>query len=360
MKKKNTTFMLTVLITTLVFTIISNIISFQSISTFDNRIVDIPALVLDNRLQAVKKSASSESVSNVILYANASSGDISDAADGNVNHTSTLVPRLALGSTMRNEAPYLKEWIEFHLARGVDKFYIADNDSTDDSLNVLDMYVTNGIVELVPFQNNDQVKTYNEILKFAKGDRADWLCIMDIDAFIFPREKRDSLVKLLSGYHNNVGAVGVSILNFDHNGHEKMEELPLIERFTHRMTHTRPFNGAYSRSFTLYRVQDTIRTGIHNPSKLAPGKVFVDVNGKQMRLSPYMHGKDVVAPHNGTIMLNHYYCKSHEEFKKKNSRNIAWDNKESSWDDRCARPWTNNGVTDTTIQQYVSSDTRLF
>ena len=189
MKKKNTTFMLTVLITTLVFTIISNIISFQSISTFDNRIVDIPALVLDNRLQAVKKSASSESVSNVILYANASSGDISDAADGNVNHTSTLVPRLALGSTMRNEAPYLKEWIEFHLARGVDKFYIADNDSTDDSLNVLDMYVTNGIVELVPFQNNDQVKTYNEILKFAKGDRADWLCITDIDVFIFLREK---------------------------------------------------------------------------------------------------------------------------------------------------------------------------
>ena len=64
--------------------------------------------------------------------------------------------------------------------------------------------------------------------------------------------------------------------------------------------------------------------------------------------------------HNDTIMLNHYYCKSHEEFKKKNSRNIAWANKESSWDDRCARPWNNNGVTDTTIQQYVSSDTRVF
>ena len=69
---------------------------------------------------------------------------------------------------------------------GVEKFYIADNDSTDDSLNVLGVYVTKGIVELVPFQDNDQVKTYNELLKFAKGDRADWLCITDIDVFIFP------------------------------------------------------------------------------------------------------------------------------------------------------------------------------
>jgi len=276
-----------------------------------------------------------------------------------VNHTSTLVPRLAMGSIMRNEAPYLKEWIEFHLARGFEKFYIADNDSTDDSLNILGLYVTKGIVELVPFQNNNQVTTYNEILKFAKGDRVDWLLLTDIDVFIFPREKGDSLVNLLSDYHNSVGAVGVNILNFDHNGHEKMEELPLIERFTHRMPHDQPINGAYSRSSTLYRVQDTIRTQVHNPLKLAPGKVFVDVNGKQMELHPFMHGKDVVAPHNGTIMLNHYYCKSHEEFKKKNARNIAWTNKESTWDVRCARPWT-NGVTDTTIQQYVSSDTRLF
>ena len=86
------------------------------------------------------------------------------------------------------------------------------------------------------------------------------------------------------------------MLNFDHNGHEKMEELPLIERFTHRMPHDQPFNGAYFRSSTLYRVQDTIRTGIHNSSKLVPRKVFVDVNGQQMVLSPYMHGKDVVTP----------------------------------------------------------------
>ena len=197
--KKKTTFMLIALIITLVFEIRYNIISFQDISPFDNPIIDeeysqrtldrnVPALALGDTLQTVKKGASTESDPNVILsspeltvvkstnksiligghinipaphsrigtndvkgfvYANASSGEISNNAEGDMNDTYTLVPRLFIGSTMRNEGPYLKEWIEFHLARGFEKFYIADNDSTDDSLNVLGPYVIKGIVELI-------------------------------------------------------------------------------------------------------------------------------------------------------------------------------------------------------------------
>ena len=38
---------------------------------------------------------------------------------------------LAIAAIFRDEAPYLKEWIEFHRAVGVERFYLFDNLSTD-------------------------------------------------------------------------------------------------------------------------------------------------------------------------------------------------------------------------------------
>ena len=41
-------------------------------------------------------------------------------------------PRLAIGAIVKNEGPYLLEWIAFHRVVGVDRFFIADNASTDE------------------------------------------------------------------------------------------------------------------------------------------------------------------------------------------------------------------------------------
>ena len=39
----------------------------------------------------------------------------------------------ALVLIVKNESPYISEWLEYHYKIGVDKFYIYDNDSEDRS-----------------------------------------------------------------------------------------------------------------------------------------------------------------------------------------------------------------------------------
>ena len=153
------------------------------------------------------------------------------------------------------------------------------------------------------------------------------------------------------------------MLNFDHNGLMKKSDAPVIERFTHRRRHNDPFGGAFSRSKSIVRVKSTPRMEIHNPGWLRHGQVFVDACGRTIALShpdphryprlvytPYMHGTTIVAPHDGPIRLNHYYCKSRQEFEEKNADSKLWGSKISGWNDRCVASWK-NGVNDTVILQ---------
>lgn len=49
--------------------------------------------------------------------------------------------KLAICVIVKNEAPYMKEWIDYHRLVGVEKFYVYDNESTDSLLSVLAPYI---------------------------------------------------------------------------------------------------------------------------------------------------------------------------------------------------------------------------
>ena len=38
---------------------------------------------------------------------------------------------LGVAAIIKNEKPYLKEWLEYHRLQGVEHFYLCDNGSTD-------------------------------------------------------------------------------------------------------------------------------------------------------------------------------------------------------------------------------------
>lgn len=49
----------------------------------------------------------------------------------------------------RNTSEYLREWLLFHLASGVEHFWLYDNDSTDDHGPVVRPFVERGVVEVI-------------------------------------------------------------------------------------------------------------------------------------------------------------------------------------------------------------------
>ena len=42
---------------------------------------------------------------------------------------------ISICAIFKNEAPFLKEWLEFHLMLGIDHFYLYNNNSEDDYLD---------------------------------------------------------------------------------------------------------------------------------------------------------------------------------------------------------------------------------
>ena len=52
----------------------------------------------------------------------------------------------AIVAIVKNEAPYIAEWIDYHKKIGIEKFYIYNNDSTDNLVEVLRKYIDEGSV----------------------------------------------------------------------------------------------------------------------------------------------------------------------------------------------------------------------
>jgi hypothetical protein len=45
---------------------------------------------------------------------------------------------------VNNEASFLEEWLSYHMLINVDHFYIYDDESTDNTLEVLEPYIKQG------------------------------------------------------------------------------------------------------------------------------------------------------------------------------------------------------------------------
>lgn len=120
----------------------------------------------------------------------------------------------------RDEAPYLREWIEYHNMLGVSHFYLFNNLSSDNYKAVLTPYIDSGLVELIewPYESKKatniidsykdiQVAAYRAGLKLAKKSSM-WLAIIDIDEFLVP-VKGTNLLKFLAKYQDkdNIGGL---------------------------------------------------------------------------------------------------------------------------------------------------------
>lgn len=97
--------------------------------------------------------------------------------------------KVSVCAIFKNEAPYLKEWIEFNHIVGVDHFFLYNNNSEDNYEEVVEPYVKSGLVTLVQWPKNQaQMECYNDcISKYSKMTQ--WLGFIDIDEFVIPIEK---------------------------------------------------------------------------------------------------------------------------------------------------------------------------
>ena len=124
---------------------------------------------------------------------------------------------LAVCAVFKDEAAYLREWVEFHQLMGVERFYLYNNGSDDRYIDAVQMHIDAGTVVLHEWPRRPaQLDAYEHCLR-THGAETDWLAFIDVDEFLFS-PKAKLLPDVLAQYAAYPG-VGVNWVMFGSAGH---------------------------------------------------------------------------------------------------------------------------------------------
>ena len=220
---------------------------------------------------------------------------------------------LAFVLIAKNEASYIKEWLDFHIKQGVSKFIIYDNESTDNFREVLQPYIESGIViyDIIRGKRR-QTDAYNMALNKYRY-MFKYMGFIDADEFVFVRNNtyggggHCDLVTFMNDFmaaHPNAGGLGINWLVFGSSHHEKRPAGGVIENFT--MCAERDFMPNRHIK-TICDPVKAISAGAHY-TMYSRGFHNLDENGE------IIGGALSGQPHFEKIRINHYFCKSKDEY----------------------------------------------
>ncbi len=99
----------------------------------------------------------------------------------------SLMPyQTSVCASFQNCASRLKEWIEYHKQLGIQHFYLYNNLSTDEYVDVLNPYLEMGEVEIIQWPVRgplDEESIYQNALSLAQG-RSKWLLYLTTDEYL--------------------------------------------------------------------------------------------------------------------------------------------------------------------------------
>jgi len=95
--------------------------------------------------------------------------------------------KLSLLSMFKNETMTMKTWLEHYVKQGVEQFYLIDNGSEDNPLEILQPYIDNGLVKYYYMpEKHKQEDRFRELIEIENlRKKTEWLIICDLDEFFY-------------------------------------------------------------------------------------------------------------------------------------------------------------------------------
>ena len=220
--------------------------------------------------------------------------------------------RLAVCAIAKDEGPYFKEWLDWHISQGVEKFYIYDNESTDCTREVLRPYIESGVVEYCYYPGyRRQIAAYDDCMDRHRFDTR-WLAFIDLDEFIVPIAD-SSIPEFLKRFEDSP-AVEINWLIYGSGGAEKKSTDPVMQRFRHHSLPGHRLNRHVKSIVDPRRV--FVMTGCHEAARI--DGIAADSHG-----DPITRNFREREPQQDVIRVNHYAVRSKEEFIEKQNRGRA-------------------------------------
>ncbi len=210
---------------------------------------------------------------------------------------------LAICAITRNDAAYLKEWVDFHVHQGVQRFYIYDNLSEDQPEKALKDYIKKGVVEIIKWDNNHQTRpewldcqtgAYTDCAKNQK-DTVKWCAFLDTDEFLFcpTGQKLTEFLKDFDPYQQ----IAVNWLIYGTSNIKKVHPGKMTQELLYR-TNTDRLNDCKC----IVRLKDAIKCPSPHFFFVKDNNLFV--NGNKQLTQPYDFSRK--APNIDKIRINHY------------------------------------------------------
>ncbi len=232
--------------------------------------------------------------------------------------------RCLIVTTMRNEGPFILEWIAYHRAIGVTDFLIFSNDCEDGTDEILDRLHALKIVCHKPNPRKGKKTVQWQALSRASNHRlveqADWILVSDVDEFLCIHEGSGQIADLIAARPDADG-FAIPWRMFGHNQQVAFQDQPMTRLFTRAAPATLLWPWRAVQFKTLFRADQRLdRLGVHRP-RLQDGAEFnmVDGNGDP---APAIPGTVIpsVVPRYGLAQLNHYALGSVENYLVKAER----------------------------------------
>lgn len=220
----------------------------------------------------------------------------------------------ALVVIVKNEGAYVEEFIKYYATIGIRDIVIFDNESDDDTAEVVKKIDCCNIYYHYIKGKKRQIDAYNIALnKYNKSFR--YLMFFDADEFLFDVE--DRALKHISELMEKarVGGIGINWVLFGSSGIKSRDRnAPVCSTFLYRSRlDFYKNNHVKTVCNTDYIIaMENAHYGIYKH-----GYDMYDCGGH------IIHGPFTKVPQNGLLRINHYFTKSFEEFIEKRNRGKA-------------------------------------
>lgn len=229
-----------------------------------------------------------------------------DAGNSSLAPATVPTRRLAICLRFRDEAIYLKEWLDYYIAAGVDHFFLYNNYSQDNYADILAPYVDSALVTLIDWPRTPaSPDAENDCIARTRG-HFKWVGFLDADEFVVIRDGQ-SIVDLLAEFDDAPG-VALHWYYYGSNGHRTRPTGLVINSYQQRAREP-------NIHFKVFVRPDCV-TSNRNSHNFYFRHARCAVNENHTRV----YGSLTVPGTATRAWINHYYVKSLEDYIAKARR----------------------------------------
>lgn len=239
--------------------------------------------------------------------------------------------KLSIVAIMKNEGQFLDEWICYHLIKGVDHFYLYNNESTDNTDVIMEPYVKKGLVTLIDIPGSHVQKTaYEHALSNFRLDTS-LMAFIDLDEFIVPKDHTRSIPDVVREILDNhdkrdhkwkkAGGVGLNWIVYGTGHHKEAVDGLVTENYLYHASSNCPDNS-HIKVIVNPIVTKGFPNSSHNVEYMSDEFCTISERGSYIDGSPFFFDASYEWMH-----VNHYSSKSESEFIDKICRK-GWPDQE--------------------------------